>query len=144
MIVWRTLPLPTSIRNLAVSEVRPSREVVGTDREVKINVTVVNAGTEAVTPKGVSVSASEKDGAITLTAANLSYGEEKEIELSSFDEPLPEHAFATTLEAAPQACNTFEEPDAVKPSAPAELPFDGRTLRFRLPAAGVVNVVLRR
>ena len=55
MIVWRTLPLPTSIRNLAVSEVRPSREVVGTDREVKINVTVVNAGTEAVTPKGVSV-----------------------------------------------------------------------------------------
>ncbi len=95
-------------------------------------------------PHGVSVSASEKDGAITVTAANLSYGEEKEIELSSFDEPLPEHAFITTLEAVPQACNTFEAPDTVKPAAPVELPFDGKTLRFRLPAAGVVSVVFRR
>lgn len=55
VVTWRTLPLPTSMRNLAVSGVRPARDVVGTDREVGINVTVVNAGTEAVTPKGVSL-----------------------------------------------------------------------------------------
>ena len=55
IITWRTLPLPTSIRNLAVADIRPSREVVGSDREVGLAVTVVNAGTEAVTPKGVSL-----------------------------------------------------------------------------------------
>ena len=55
IITWRTLPLPTSIRNLAVASIRPSRDIVGTDREVGLAVTVVNAGTEAVTPKGVSL-----------------------------------------------------------------------------------------
>ncbi len=57
IITWRTLPLPTSIRNLAIASVRPSRDVVGTDREVRLDVTVVNAGTEAVTPKGVTLTA---------------------------------------------------------------------------------------
>ena len=57
IITWRTLPLPTSIRNLAVASIRPSRDIVGTDREVSLHVTVVNAGTEAVTPKGVSFTA---------------------------------------------------------------------------------------
>ena len=57
IVTWRTLPLPTSMRNLAVGAVRPSRDIVGTDREVNLQVTVVNAGTEAVTPKGVSLTA---------------------------------------------------------------------------------------
>ena len=94
-------------------------------------------------PKDVSVSASEKDGAITLTAANLSYGEAKEIELTSFDVPLPAHASATTLSATPQACNTFENPDAVRPSPAVSLPFDGKALRFALPAASVVSITMR-
>ena len=80
VIVWRTLPLPTSIRNLAVSEVRPSRDVIGTDREVKINVTVVNAGTEAVTPNGVSISI----GNDTLSASNLHQLEPGESQTFSF------------------------------------------------------------
>ena len=60
IITWRTLPLPTSIRNLAIESVRPSRAVVGTDREVRLDVTLVNAGTEAVTPKGLSLTAEGK------------------------------------------------------------------------------------
>ena len=59
-VVWRTLPLPASIRNLAVSSVTLSREVVGADREVKVRVTVSNPGTEAVTPGGVSLSIGPK------------------------------------------------------------------------------------
>ncbi|MBQ1345682.1 MAG: BatA domain-containing protein [Kiritimatiellae bacterium] len=55
IITWRTLPLPASIRNLAIASVRPARDVVGIDREVRLDVTVVNAGTEAVTPKGVTL-----------------------------------------------------------------------------------------
>ena len=50
IITWRTLPLPTSIRNLAVASIRPSRDIVGTDREVGLAVTVVNG---EVTEDGV-------------------------------------------------------------------------------------------
>ena len=67
IVTWRTLPLPTSIRNLAVASVRPSRDVVGTDRDVRLDVTVVNAGTEAVTPKGVTLSA----GGVTQNAGGV-------------------------------------------------------------------------
>ncbi|MGN0854440.1 MAG: PA14 domain-containing protein [Kiritimatiellia bacterium] len=55
IITWRTLPLPSSIRNLAIASIRPARAVVGIDREVRLDVTVVNAGTETVTPKGVTL-----------------------------------------------------------------------------------------
>src|SRR5690606_6150313 len=49
-ILIRNMPLPDSIRNLAVTGVRLSREIVGVDRPVQITATVVNTGGEAVTP----------------------------------------------------------------------------------------------
>ncbi len=60
-VVWRTLPLPASIRNVAVVDVTLARAVVGTDREVGIRVTIRNTGGEAVTPDAVTVKA---DGAV--------------------------------------------------------------------------------
>lgn len=57
IVTWRTLPLPSSIRNLAIESVRPARSIVGTDRPVSFAVTLVNAGTEAVTPKGLVLTA---------------------------------------------------------------------------------------
>ncbi len=54
-IVFRTLPLPASLRNVAIENVALSRSVVGTDREVGIRVTVANTGTEAVTPEEVRI-----------------------------------------------------------------------------------------
>lgn len=80
IITWRTLPLPTSIRNLAVAGIRPSREIVGSDREVRLDVTVVNAGTEAVTPKGVSLQAE----GVTLTSRELHQLEPGESQTFSF------------------------------------------------------------
>ena len=56
-LVWRTLPLPASIRDVAVSGITLSRDVVGTDREVVVRVAVLNAGTEAVTPDSVALHA---------------------------------------------------------------------------------------
>lgn len=67
IVTWRTLPLPTSIRNLAIAGVRPSRDIVGADREVDLEVTVVNAGTEAVTPGSVSLTVEGK----TLSSREL-------------------------------------------------------------------------
>ena len=59
-VIWRTLPLPSSVRNMAVASVAPSREVIGTDREVGFRVTVLNAGTEAVTPREVRLAVEDK------------------------------------------------------------------------------------
>lgn len=59
-IVWRTLSLPTSVRNLTVASVKPIRSVVGTDREVLFEATVVNRGGEPVTPSGVTFVAGAK------------------------------------------------------------------------------------
>ena len=59
-VIWRTLPLPASIRNMAVESVVPTRDVVGTDREVGFRVTIVNSGTEAVTPREIRLSVEGK------------------------------------------------------------------------------------
>ena len=59
-VIWRTLPLPASIRNMAVETVVPTRDVVGTDREVGFRVTIVNSGTEAVTPREIRLSVEGK------------------------------------------------------------------------------------
>ena len=46
-IICRTLKLPEKIRNLAVADLTLGRRVIGTDREVRINVKVANTGNGA-------------------------------------------------------------------------------------------------
>ena len=55
-VVWRTLPIPSGLRNLTVSAIDFSREVIGTDREVRIDVTVANNGEEAATARALTLS----------------------------------------------------------------------------------------
>jgi len=54
-IVCRTLDLPNELRNAAVSDIRVSRKVVGTDRSVRIDVTIVNTGTTPIEPLTVQL-----------------------------------------------------------------------------------------
>lgn len=56
-VVLRRLPASGSMRNLTVSSMSFSREVIGTDREVGIDVTVANNGDEAASPASVSIAA---------------------------------------------------------------------------------------
>jgi len=91
-------------------------------------------------PASLSVSASERDGVVTLTAANLNYDRDEAVELSSFDVPLGARARLTHLTAEPHAHNTFEAPETVSPGAPIELPVaDGRIV-FTVPAASVTRL----
>jgi len=62
-VVWRTLPLPKTVRNAAVRDVVPSRDVIGLDREVVFRVTVANTGTETVTPREVRLTVDGKSAA---------------------------------------------------------------------------------
>jgi hypothetical protein len=58
-VIWRRLPIPQTIRNATVSGVVLSRDVVGTDREVLIDVTVANTGGEAITPQELRLTIGE-------------------------------------------------------------------------------------
>lgn len=66
-LIVRALPVPKSFRNLAVTGIRLSREVVGVDREVDIVVSLRNTGTEAVTPQEIQL----RLGSETLTDRSL-------------------------------------------------------------------------
>lgn len=66
-LIVRQFPLPASLRNLAISDVRFSRQVIGTDRPVTIEIPVTNTGAEAVTPAAVELSIGET----TLTDTSL-------------------------------------------------------------------------
>ena len=54
-IVCRTLDLPRELRNAAVGDIRFSRKVVGADRPVRIDVTLMNSGTTPVEPLTVEL-----------------------------------------------------------------------------------------
>jgi PA14 domain/Aerotolerance regulator N-terminal/von Willebrand factor type A domain len=54
-VILRRFPLPDSFRNAAIAKVGYSREVIGVDRPVSIEVTVENTGTEAITPEGLDL-----------------------------------------------------------------------------------------
>ena len=54
-IVCRILSLPPELHNAAVGDIRFSRTVVGTDRPVRIDVTIVNTGTTPVEPVSVEL-----------------------------------------------------------------------------------------
>lgn len=54
-LLVRSFPPPEHLRNVAVSGIRLSREIVGTDREVTIRVSLENTGTESVTPEPIEL-----------------------------------------------------------------------------------------
>lgn len=54
-IILRQLPLPADIRNIAVTDITFSREIVGIDRPVTISVSVENTGNESITPASLEL-----------------------------------------------------------------------------------------
>lgn len=59
-LLVRAYPPPEARRNVSVSKIELSRDVVGMDREATIRVTVENTGTEAVTPDGLQLTVGEE------------------------------------------------------------------------------------
>ena len=79
-LLVRSFPPPEALRNVAVSEVELSREVVGTDREVTIRVTVENTGTEAVTPAPLQVTVGD-EALEPVAVGQMAPGQEETLEL---------------------------------------------------------------
>lgn len=88
----------------------------------------------------ISVSASKKDGTVTVTLANLSCTEDKQIDLCLSDpDSAVRNVQVTTLGTGDMhAHNTFEAPDSVQPKTQTIQ----TTQDIFLPKAGVVSVTL--
>ena len=94
------------------------------------------------TPNGLpelSVSASVKDGKLTVTVANLSADKDIEADLTAVGGALGKNAEIITLaDDDIHAHNTFENPERVKPSAYTTTDFN---CRITVPHGGIVTVI---
>ena len=86
--------------------------------------------------KRISVSASKKDGKITLTAANYSLTEDVECEIDILGAGAPEKCSVTLLRANDvREHNTFDEPNTVIPTA-----YESSSASITIPHSSIVSV----
>ena len=78
------------------------------------------------TDNDVTVSASEKDGALTLTAANLSCRRDIELDLTVYGKDYNSADIISLANDNLRAHNTFDAPEAVAPTSAHIDSFDGR------------------
>ncbi len=89
----------------------------------------------------LSASASEKDGKVTITLANLNMTDAQSVKLTCAGGELRGKGVCTVLRSAdPHTCNTFENPTAVTPTA-SEITLTGDDV-IDVPAASVVSIVI--
>ena len=105
----RFLELPQGIRNLTVKNLAFSRPVVGTDRDVRIDVTLANTGREAVTPANVTLSAGGKE-TVDRSVGQMEPGAERVVSfLHRFETP-----GAQVVEARVAADDEMASDDSMK------------------------------
>ena len=97
-IMIRNMPLPDFIRNLAVTDVRLSREIVGVDRPVNVAVTVANTGNEAVTPGALVMTVDDGRDYRDSSVGQLRPGEEQTIFFTHQFGEAGAHSLSLTLE----------------------------------------------
>jgi len=91
----------------------------------------------------VSASASEKDGKITITLANLCLDEAQEVSLTAIGGSIAGEAEITTLHHEDvHACNTFEAPRTVVPTVRNVTLTEDAVIE--IPAAGIVSIILNK
>ncbi len=97
-IMLRKMPLPESVRNAAVTEVRLSREIVGVDRPVSITATVANTGNEAVTPAALVLKIDDGRDYCDTSIGQLRPGEEHAVTFTHQFAGAGAHSLSVTLE----------------------------------------------
>ncbi len=97
-IMIRKMPLPEFIRNVAVSDIRLSRDIIGVDRAVTISVTVANTGNEAVTPGALLLNIDDGKEYRDTAIGQLRPGEEQVTTFTHQFADAGAHSFSLTLE----------------------------------------------
>ncbi|NNE93342.1 MAG: VWA domain-containing protein [Verrucomicrobiales bacterium] len=97
-ILLRKMPLPQYLRNVAITDVSLSREIVGVDREVDVTVTVENTGNEAVTPGSLTLQVEGGRQYVDQSLGQLQPGERQVVTFThQFSEP-GAHSVTSTLD----------------------------------------------
>lgn len=110
-----------------------------THQNGKLVETVVECNDAAENVPELSVSASQKDGKLTVTIANLSAEKDSETDLNAVGASIGKNAVITVLSAEKYtAHNTFEEPNNVSAQSRTTTDFSGK---ITIPKASVVTVV---
>ncbi|MCB1206348.1 MAG: VWA domain-containing protein, partial [Verrucomicrobiae bacterium] len=97
-IMVRRMPMPDFVRNLAVTDVRLSREIVGIDRPVTITATVANTGNEAVTPTALVLKVDDGRDYRDASLGQLRPGEEQVVVFTHQFGDAGAHSLSLTLE----------------------------------------------
>lgn len=97
-IMLRKMPLPDFVRNLAVTDVSLSRDIVGVDRPVEVTVTVENTGDEAVTPGALLFSVDDGREYRDQTLSQMQPGEQQTVRFVHQFSESGAHGFSVTLE----------------------------------------------
>lgn len=94
-------------------------------------------------PENVTYTATQKDGALTISLANYDLNEEKTVDFTAA-QPYKQIDSAVILTADKMdAHNTFENPDAVKEVAFKDATLENDGLHIKLPAKSVVTITLK-
>ncbi|MBU6178897.1 MAG: VWA domain-containing protein, partial [Verrucomicrobia bacterium] len=97
-IMIRKMPMPDFVRNLAVTDVRLSREIVGIDRPVTVTATVANTGNEAVTPTALVLKIDDGRDYRDASLGQLRPGEEQVVTFTHQFGEAGAHSLSLTLE----------------------------------------------
>jgi len=97
-IMVRKMPMPEFVRNIAVTDVRLSREIVGIDRPVTITATVANTGNEAVTPGALILKIDDGRDYRDASIGQLRPGEEQAVTFTHQFGAAGAHSLSLTLE----------------------------------------------
>ena len=139
----RALELPQGIRNLTLKDIAFSRPVVGTDRDVRVDVTLANTGREAVTPAHVTLTAGGHEKT-DRSVGQMEPGAERVVTfLHRFDTP-----GAQVVEARVAADDELASDDAMRRviqvmrTLNVLVADDGRAVRLFDRAGGYVSLAL--
>lgn len=97
-IMIRKMPLPDQIRNVAVTNLELSREIVGVDRPVEIAVTIENTGDEAVTPGSISLRIDEGSEQVFKSMGQILPASSQTVRFTHQFSESGAHAITATLE----------------------------------------------
>jgi hypothetical protein len=95
----RNLGLPQGIRNLTVKDVAFSRPVVGTDRDVRIDITLANTGREAVTPANISLDVGAAKALVNSAIGQMEPGAERVVSFMHRFKKAGAQVVTTTVDA---------------------------------------------
>lgn len=90
----------------------------------------------------ISVSASEKNGAVTLSMCNVSLDSDEDIEIALRDRDFTSAEAEILTSKNMTDCNTFDAPDTVKPEK-LDVTLNGGTLTVKLPKMSAAVITLK-